>query len=208
MFRSSFAFAALAAALFAGEANATLITSAADPALAGGTVVDFSSAAQGTAPSFTVDGVTFSALPGENDLIIGAYGNGYSIGNDLQIRDDAAAPAFSITLPEPVSAFGMVWGGANPNWVVSAFDSSDNLIETVTFVGGDFGASFHEFYGMAGNGIASVVLVADAWDWMLIDDFTYVVGGGSEAAVPLPAAAPLALMGFAALFGLARTRRA
>lgn len=209
MNRSSFAFAAFAAGLFAGEASATIITSAADPALAGGTVVDFSSATQGSAPSFTVDGVTFSALPGDGSLTIGSLGSYGGVGNDLQTQDlnGSATPGFSITLPEPVSAFGMVWGAANPNWTVSAYDSSDALIESVTFVGGDHGASYEEFYGIAASGIASVVLIAGSYDWIVVDDFTYVAGGGSEAAVPVPAAAPLALMGFAALFGLARSRR-
>jgi hypothetical protein len=193
--------------LVAGWSHAALINSSADPALGGGSIIDFSGIATQNASSFTVGGVTFSTTTGT--LRVAPFGEGGSgwlgSGQMLTTRDTTGTSSFSIIFSTAVSAFGMDWGAANPSWNVSLFDSLDNLLESVVFVGGNAGASFSEFYGASHTGISRVELTSvSGYDWVIIDDFTFVTD--DNGSVPEPATALLVGLALAGL-GVARRRR-
>jgi len=84
-------------------------------------------------------------------LRIAPFGEGGSgwmgSGQTLSTVNTVAPSSFVIDFATTVSAFGMNWGAANPNWQVDLFDSSNALLESLTFVGGNAGATFSEFYG-------------------------------------------------------------
>lgn len=198
--------AALAAsALLAGSANAALITSDTDPALDGSTVITFDDLPLGNSNVITTMGVTFTAL-GSGPLRIAAFNEGGTFGGsgqDLSTRDSQSNPDFRVDFSSPVSAFGMVWGAANPNWTATAYDSGGNVIDTQIFLGGNGGASFVEFYGIKAPNI-SYAIFDSSNDWLKVDNFEFV--GGDTPRIPVPATLPLIAGGLAAL-GLLRRRR-
>lgn len=195
----------LAAAMICASSlsHAALISSSADSALTGGSVIDFTGMATGNATSYTVGDVTFSTTSGT--LRIAPFGEGGSSwlgsGQTLTTRDTGNS-AFSIAFANPVSAFGMDWGAANPSWNVSLYDSANNLLETLVFVGGDTGATYSEFYGAQHAGISRVELTSlGGYDWVIVDDFTYVAGRNQ---VPEPGSMALVAL---AMVGLGVVRR-
>lgn len=161
------------ASAVATSAHAALITSAADPALAGSTVINFDDQVPGNFISNTISGVTFSTTSLGSLRIAGFTEGGVYGGSglDLSTRDLQSPFGFRIDFATPVSAFGMVWGAANPNWTVELFNSGNVKTETLTFIGGP---PFVAFYGAKNPDIKSVYLQAPSYDWVKIDAFQFV----------------------------------
>jgi PEP-CTERM motif len=199
-------FVALAlATCYASTAGATQITSSADPALIGSTIIDFDGLPLQDFSTMTISGVTFTAAAGHQLRIGDYFEGGVYGGSGHELSTQNSTVGFSMDFANPVSAFGFNWGGANENWTVNLFDGGHTLIETLTFLGGDpgKGATYIEFYGAKANGIKSVSLIPDNPDWVKIDDF-HVVSAASTTPVPEPAT--LGLLGIG-LIGIHRARR-
>lgn len=172
------------------SANAALITSSTHSALAGATVETFNSITTGEYSSLSVSGATIvgngSTMTVSNDGNSSIYGmGGYALQNTY-----GSPSSFSINFDTTVDAFG-IWGGAYNNaWTFAAYDSSNNLIESVSAAAS---CCSPMFFGLVNDGMAKVTL-SGFGDWVVFDNLTYNV-----SAVPIPAAAFMfapALLGF------------
>lgn len=202
--RKSMVMATLAAGvLFATAANATQVVSASDPALSGGTVVDFESTPAGTGTPLTVGNVTFggSGWSVDNDWI-GQYN---SRGINHLANGQSRSPRLTFTFAKPVSSLGFLWGASDSSWTLRAYGSDNNLLESFTLpVTGS--SNDGEFYGLSDAGIASATLTTDGYgDWVFVDNFTYA--GDGSASVPEPSTLLLLGAGLAGV-GFLRRRKA
>jgi hypothetical protein len=191
-------------ALTVSPTYATQITMAADPSLSGATLIDFNSEAHAFFASMTLSAVTFSAAPGFNLAIEDASTGGTYGGTGNVLSTIATNLRFGITFGATVSAFGMVWGGANENWTVSVFDASNSLIETLTFTQGF--PDYIDFCGVNAAGIKSVTFEAASPDHVKIDNFQFVPE--TATAVPEPGTGTLlgSMLAVAALTRYSRRR--
>ncbi len=193
------AVAAILTALSFG-AQATPITSAADPALAGAVVQDFESIAAGEYASLALPGVTINGVGGNLTICNGCGGGAGAYGDVGQSLQNTGGTPFSFDLvfTNAVSAFGIRAGAFNGPWTYTAYDALDNVIETVNLNNPCCGAFFN---GIAHPGIARVNLNG-AGDWVVFDDLQFV----AAAARDVPEPGTLAIFGLG-LAGLAATRK-
>jgi hypothetical protein len=185
------------ALVLASSANATIITSTADRALAGATLQNFDAVAPGLYASLALPGVTIVGKGGSMsiDAANGSFGRG-----GLNLNNPSGSPAgFNLVFSSPVTAFGIYGGAFNSSWVFTAFDATNKLLESIT----TSGACCNQlFYGIANSaGIARVSLEGPT-DWVIFDDL--YIGPAVPSRVPEPAS--ITLFG-AALAGLAGVRR-
>lgn len=196
-----FAFALSALAL--ASAQAYDINSAGDPALAGGSVVDFESVAAGAYGSVTAGGITFTAGAGTSLYVDSAYAGNYNT-TGQSLKNTYNSDAFgllTITFGAPTTSFGFNWGAADTVWTLSAYDASNNLLgsRSLTATGP---SNAGEFYGLAlGAGAAYATISGDHGDYVFVDNFT--VG-----AVPEPETYALMVLGLVGLAAVKRGRRA
>jgi hypothetical protein len=185
------------ALVLASSANATIITSTKDPALAGARFQNFDNVAPGTYASLALPGVTIVGRGGSMSIsnANGSFGRG-----GLNLSNPSGTPAsFDLVFSAPVTAFGIYGGAVNSSWVYTAFDSTNKLLESITTAGA---CCSPMFYGIANKaGIARVTLQG-AFDWVIFDDL--YIGADAPSSVPEPAS--ITLFG-AALAGLAGVRR-
>ena len=158
--------------------------------LSGGTVIDFSNGAgtSGTG-TYTEGNVTFSSEDGAQIRIDTNYEGRYNttghyFQNNCQPHSYCIAPligdSLKFSFSSPVSAFGFNWGASNILWDLKAYDSSNNLLETYTLpiLGGNNNG---EYYGISSDSdnISYATLIyqpaGDGTDWILIDNFTYLI---------------------------------
>ncbi len=173
----------------AAPAMASQITSSADPALAGGTVVDFESQSLGSFSSLTVGGVTFTAGGSTVGYISTAFAGNYNStgAQNLQNTYTNGFTTITFSFANPTSAFGFNFGASNEDWLLQAFDSGNNLLESYTLPQ-TWWSNSGDFFGLANNGMSYATLTQltnvndPAQDWILLDNFTYK----SSAQVPEP----------------------
>ena len=194
----------MVAALFSAPSHATVITSSADSALTGATVIDFDTQTLGSYTDLAIGDVTFSSA-GTGTLDIENYANGGVYGTSgLDLSTQNAAGSFDINFGTAVSAFGMIWGAADVAWNMYLYDANNALIESIAVA-----AQVSPYIGYigAGNnaGIARVELraVEGFADWVKIDNFAYVVPSN------VPEASILSMLGIGLLLtGFTRKRNA
>jgi hypothetical protein len=189
----------------AGMANAAFISGLGDPtsAIAGGTVIDFEPTPLGTYSSLTIGDVTFTA-DDEHLMIDNTYQsyNQSGVYLDNGTYGDNGFSSLSIDIAGGTDAFAFNWGMAEDEvtWTLAANDATDTLIESYVLPATE-DSSAGEFYGISAVGIHSAVLSLDGeYDWVGIDNFTYL----ADVSVPEPSV--LLLMG-SGLLGLVIARK-
>lgn len=200
------AFICTAGLMASGIANATFIsgvgTTTDHAALTGGTVLDFESTALGTYSSITLGDITFTGVDGH--LMID---NSYQQYNQTGIYLDNGTYSnngfgtLNIDISGTTDAFGFTWGMAEvwATWTLSAYDAANNLIESYVLPSTGSGSAGN-YYGISAAGIASATLSwSGNYDWVAIDNFTYLASSVPEPSV-------LFLMG-AGLMGIGAARR-
>ena len=185
-----------------GSVQATPILSIGDAALIGATLETFNSAPLGSNTSRTINDITVSSA---GALFL--FANSPNSANappsppgDIYIS--ATTDPLSFTFNTNVSAFGIVIGATNLPQTLSAFDSADNLIESLAIPNqvATLPSPFAGFYGIASSSVnIAYFTVTNINDTVVYDDLYYFAGVG----VPEPATFALALVGL----GLAGSRR-
>jgi len=178
---------------------------AAIPALSGGSIVDFEPVALGRHTSLTVSGVTFTP-EASAALYIGTDYAGYYNPSGTSLQNTYASDAFNtltIAFASPVNAFGFLWGASDDPWTLSAYDASNNLLESLVLpVTEESNAG--DFVGLTATGIASATLVSSTrGDYVFIDNFAFA-GEHTDASVPEPSSF---VLGGAGLLLVALSRR-
>lgn len=167
------------------------ITTSADPSLAGGTVIDFESQSLGSFSSLTIGNVVFSG-----NLTLSNDSNGMYVPPASVFLDNRSGGDFTFDFISNVSAFGLKVGATNDTQYLRAYDSSNNLLETVVIPDQVSTSPFPYtgFYGISlgSDLISKVVLTGNNADWIVTDDFTYKSGGEST---PVPEPGTMMLLG-------------
>ncbi|OYU99252.1 MAG: hypothetical protein CFE45_13625 [Burkholderiales bacterium PBB5] len=198
---------ALAAALLtlAGAAHASPITGtsgSAAPTVAGATgTVTFDALAQTNYSSLTSGGVTFSGVGG-SVRVSSSYAGDYN-GRGAAYLDNNAGSTNSLRFDfnSPLSAFAFNWGASDVSWLLSAFDASGTLLESMTTPITN-ASNAGNYIGIAHSGIKYATLTASSGgDWVFVDNFVTAAAGTT---VPEPASLALVAL---ALGGMVASRR-
>lgn len=199
-----------ASALLASHAFATPISGASGmsaPPLAGATeVMDFDYFPNQTFTNARsmVGNVVVSGVGGA-DLRIDDSWIGQFNSRGLHYMDNNQGDTLGILFQfvDPVSAFAFNWGAADAEWTLRAFDSSDNLLESMV-INPTTTSNNGDYFGFADAHIKYATLTTDSYDWVFVDNIAVV----QESSTNLPEPASLALFGAAAgAAALARRRR-
>jgi hypothetical protein len=177
--------ALLLCALAAASAQAAPIDSPADPALAGGSVIDFQSVVAGAYSNLVLPGVSFSTGAGTQLYVDSAYAGNYNTtGQSLKSTDNADSfRTLTFTFTVPTAAFGFNWGASDQFWSLTAYDASNNMLG-VRQLPKTYASNAGQFYGLAANAnIAYAVLSSQYHDYVFVDNLTI---GAPVAAVPEP----------------------
>jgi hypothetical protein len=184
--------AAVAALLVAGafgNLRAAPISMPTDPALENHILVDFESEVPGVYYEWQggyttlVGGVNFIA---PRLYIDGTYAGQYNSRGKLYLSNGTSSKSIAITFPQPVSAFGFLFGNSDVTWTLTAYDTNNAVVDSMV-IAPTHGSNAGDFFGLAGPNIAYAVLSQDAGirsvDLVLLDNLQFVPStsnGGGE----------------------------
>lgn len=200
----AFSYGAMAVLFaLACSAQASPITSPGDPALAGATVQDFNAVAAGEYMSLSLPGVTINGNGATMTICNGCGGGSGAYGDvGMSLQNTGGSPmSFDLVFSTAVSAFGIQGGAFNGAWTYTAYDSLNNVIETLNLSHPCCGPYFD---GIAHNGIARVNL-SGGGDWVVFENLEFVAG--STGNVPEPATLAIFGLGFAGLAASAKRKQ-
>ncbi len=195
----------LAVFLVTGSASAYLITSSGDAAISGLGVIDFESQTAGTYTTLTIGNVTFTGTNGTFD-ITNAYNGSYnSVGQSNQ-NTWTGTDAYRIDFATSVNAFGFNFGASDDEWLLNAYYSANNLLES-HILPETYASNAGEYYGIASTGISYATLTQtyNHWtpvDYIFIDNFS----PGPGNAVPEPGTMLLLGSGLLGMIGIRRKK--
>lgn len=156
-----------------------------NPSLAGGTVINFDSGPTGLFNAITFGNTTFTGIGAPVNIGPDFNGSFNTRGvNSMFNGFDFVPASFRFDFANPVSAFGFNWGAADNTWVMNAYNSAGVLLETFA-VPGTFSSNAGEYFGIAADGIKYATITDQKnkfaeGDYVFIDNFTSVEGGGPE----------------------------
>ncbi len=172
-----------------------------DPALTGGTVIDFTGL-EGTYPSgLTIGGVTF----GGGTLQVANDSNQVYVGSQGAFLQNnyGSTSAFTFSFADPVDAFAFNLGAMNSPWTLTAF-SGASVIDSL-LINDACCIQTAKYFGISGANITSATLSHAGGDWVILDNFTFSSEG--TPAVPEPSTWAMMLFGFGAVGWGMRSRR-
>ena len=151
-------------------AHGSLITSDIDTALNGAVIETFNSVTEGYYSSLSLPGVTIVGSGSDMRVYTDSNSSNYGRSGAALQNYGGSPSSFDLIFDTEVSAFG-IWGGAYNNaWTFSAYDSLDNLIESVSV---STTCCTSQFYGLENSGMSKVTL-SGFGDWVVFDDLTFV----------------------------------
>jgi hypothetical protein len=176
-----------------GYAQAGLIHGFGNPlaAVPGGTQIDFESQPVSTFATLTIGNATFHGDTGNLRIQSNLAGNYNTTGTKYLDNNAGGTNTFEVDFAAPVDAFAFNFGASDFNWTMTAYNSSNIVIETEVITPSHANNN-GEYWGISNSGIAKVVL-SDGNDYILLDNFTY----SQTSAVPEPGS--LAMLGIGAL---------
>lgn len=162
----------LTIALCAGLAQAAPITAENDPALNGSTLINFESVATGEYALLDLNGVDIQGVGGTMTICDGCGGGGGAYGDQgRSLQNTGGSPtSFNLIFDDVVSAFGLIGGAYNNGWTYTAYDSFNNVLETLQVNSPCCGGFFQ---GIAQQGIKRVNL-SGYGDWVVFDNLRFV----------------------------------
>jgi hypothetical protein len=176
-----------------------------NPALIGGTVVNFDAGPAGVFPSVTYGAFTLTGVDAPLTIgsdYIGSFNSRgvYSAYNDF----DYIPTSWRFDFATPVDAFGFNWGAADNTWTLNAYSPGGTLLETFS-VPAVYGSNAGDYFGIATSGIG-YALLSDTGDHVGIGDYVFIDNVTFRGTSVPDAGATTMLLGLS-LFSLSILRR-
>jgi hypothetical protein len=108
-----------------------------------------------------------------------------------------------------LEGFGFFWGASDDQWTLTAYDASNNLLESF-LLPITYGSNAGDFVAIYGAGITRATLSGPSADYVFVDNVTFgakYVGPGSGAVVPEAATWAMMIMGLGGMGAVMRNRR-